>query len=43
VQMYIERAGQSPLTGVSNSEGKGEKIVSDRLQQIRTIFYRKRP
>jgi type VI secretion system secreted protein VgrG len=39
MKVYIERAGESPLTGVTNSEGMGEKIVSDRLQRIRAIFY----
>lgn len=42
VQMYVERAGASPISGVSNSDGKGEKIVADRLQKIKAIFYRPR-
>ncbi|MEJ7805573.1 MAG: DUF2345 domain-containing protein, partial [Telluria sp.] len=42
MQLYVERDGEGPLSGVSNSDGKGEKIVSDRLQKIRAIFYRPR-
>jgi type VI secretion system secreted protein VgrG len=39
VKVYIERAGESPINGVTNSDGKVKKIVSDRLQRLRAIFY----
>jgi type VI secretion system secreted protein VgrG len=42
VQMYVERAGEDPISGVSNGDGKGEKIVADRLQKIKAVFYRPR-
>ena len=40
VKVFIERAGESPINGVTDGDGKAGKIVSDRLQRIRAIFYR---
>ncbi|MGW8394485.1 type VI secretion system Vgr family protein [Pseudoduganella sp. HUAS MS19] len=42
MQLHVERAGDSPMAGVSDGAGTGEKIVTDRLQQIKAIFYRPR-
>ncbi|WP_082565399.1 type VI secretion system Vgr family protein [Duganella sp. Root1480D1] len=42
MQLHVERVGDSPMTGRSDGAGTGEKIVADRLQQIKAIFYRPR-
>lgn len=40
MQFVVEREGESPLTGVSDGEGKGAPVLADRLQMIRAVFYK---
>jgi uncharacterized protein (DUF2345 family) len=40
VQLHIERDGGEAITGQTDAAGKGPKITSDRLEQIRVTFKR---
>ena len=39
--MFVQRAGDSALSGTSDDAGKGTKIVSDQVQRMRAMFYHK--
>ncbi|MEO6921911.1 MAG: type VI secretion system Vgr family protein [Collimonas sp.] len=39
MKAHVERAGDSPVSGQSGSDGKASKIDADRLQQIKAFFY----
>ncbi|GGB88230.1 type VI secretion system Vgr family protein [Pseudoduganella buxea] len=42
MKLHVERDGDGPLCGQSNSDGEGEKITSDQVQQLKAFFYRPR-
>ena len=39
MKLHVERDGDGPVTGTSDDAGKGEKIVSDRLQKLKAYFF----
>lgn len=41
VDMFLIRDGEDPVTGTTSQDGRGPKIKSNRIQQLRAIFYRK--
>lgn len=42
MQLHVERSDEGPLSGQSNGAGEGQKIVVDRLQQLKAFFFRPR-
>ncbi|MDN2715715.1 type VI secretion system Vgr family protein [Janthinobacterium sp. SUN120] len=42
VEVHIEREGDSPLTGVSDADGRGPKVATDHLQRLKGFFFRRR-
>jgi type VI secretion system secreted protein VgrG len=40
MKVHVERSGDSPLSGQTNSAGEGEKITVDHLQQLKATFYK---
>ena len=41
-EVHIEREGDSPLTGVSDADGRGPKVQTDHLQRLKGFFFRRR-
>jgi len=40
MKVHIERSGDSPVSGQTNSAGEAEKITVDHLQQLKATFYK---
>ena len=40
MMVYVERSGDSPISGQTNSAGEAEKITVDHLQQLKATFYK---
>lgn len=42
VEVHIEREGDSPVTGISDADGRGPKVATDHLQRLKGFFFRRR-
>jgi type VI secretion system secreted protein VgrG len=40
MQVHVERAGDSPMSGQTNGVGEAQKITADHLQQLKATFYK---
>ena len=40
MKLHVERSGDSPVSGQTNSAGEAEKITADHLQQLKATFYK---
>ena len=40
MKVHVERSGDSPVSGQTNSAGEAEKITADHLQQLKATFYK---
>ena len=38
-RLHVEQPGEAPVSGQSDSEGRGSKITASRLQQIKAYFF----
>lgn len=40
IKVHVERSGDGPVSGQTNSAGEAEKITADHLQQLKATFYK---